>query len=649
MRKPITVLSALLLCLQLAAQKNPKDVPDFGNVEKPDLEMKNCDFDNNAEAMVLFDVAELYCSITHTGVYLDLERHVRIKILKDKGRDQSDIHIKYYSYAGSGLETIKNLTAQTYNLDASGNIVVTKVEKKQIFEKKLNKKYSEQVFTFPEVKAGSIIEFKYKHTNTDFVNWYFQRAIPVRYSRYRIDFPNEIEMRAAPLCSLPYDAKRDQKSTREIQHFSMKDIPALRDEPYISSPDDYLQRIEIRPIAINSPLQRINLQRSWPGIVRSLMQDEDFGEQLKRNIPRTADLDEALKPLKDPYSKMVTIHNYVKKNMEWNGYTSIWAFDGVRSAWKDKKGTNGEINLILVNLLKDAGLSASPILVRTHENGMVDITNPNTTQFDKVMAYVTIGERVYVLDATDKYTPPNLIPSDVMFSEGLMIEKFETFEWGWKTLWNEKQQYKDVILINAVIDEEGKMKGNAIITSYDYARAAKMPYASQGTDKFKEKYFTAANQPVSVDSLSFENDKNDSLPLVQKLGFSMPVNSSGDYKYFSTNLFSGLEKNPFLADNRFSDVFFGTNQSYSIIANVTIPDGYAFEALPKNLRMIMPDTSISITRRVASDKKQLSMRLSLEFKKPFFPVTEYPDFKEFYKKLFDLLNEQIAIRKETNP
>ncbi len=62
---------------------------------------------------------------------------------------------------------------------------------------------------------------------------------------------------------------------------------------------------------------------------------------------------------------MATIHNYVRKNMEWNNYGGIWALNGVKSAWKDKKGTSGEINLILVNLLKDAGLKASPLLVST--------------------------------------------------------------------------------------------------------------------------------------------------------------------------------------------------------------------------------------------------------------------------------------------
>jgi hypothetical protein len=89
-----------------------------------------------------------------------------------------------------------------------------------------------------------------------------------------------------------------------------------------------------------------------------------------------------------------------------------------------------------------------------------------------------------------------------------------------------------------------------------------------------------------------------------------------------------LEKNPFLADSRFSDIFFGVNQSHSIIANITIPEGYAFETLPKNMRMIMPDTSISIIRRVASEGNQVSVRMSLEFNKPLFSVQEYPDFKE---------------------
>jgi hypothetical protein len=454
-----------------------------------------------------------------------------------------------------------------------------------------------------------------------------------------------------PQCILPYESKVESKGNRDIKMFSMNNIPALRDEPYITCDEDYLQRLEIRLLAINFPSQpRRSLIRSWPQVIKALMEDEDFGVQLKRDIPRTADLEEQLKNQNVPFQKMATIYEYVRKNMEWNGFTNIWAMDGVRSAWKDKKGTSGEINMILVNLLKNAGLDAHPVLVSTQENGRVNTGVAGTGQFNKVMAYVVIGDasgnKTYVLDATEKYTPPHLIPLDVMTTEGLVIEKLETGEWGWKVLWNDKQVFRDLILMQATIDDNGIMKGEAVVNSYDYSRVKRIPWLNNGKDKFQEKYFTTAAPGLTIDSLTFENEKADSLALVQKVRFNLPVSTSGNYKYFSVNLFTGLEKNPFVADNRFSDVFFGANQTYNLVSNITIPNGYVFEGLPKSMRMIMPDTSVSITRRIASEKNQLSVRITLEFKKPFFTVDEYPDFKEFYKKLFDILNEQIAIRKE---
>ena len=126
----------------------------------------------------------------------------------------------------------------------------------------------------------------------------------------------------------------------------------------------------------------------------------------------------------------------------------------------------------------------------------------------------------------------------------------------------------------------------------------------------------------------------------------MPLNSSGDYTYFSSNILSGLERNPFIADNRFSDIFFGTNQSYLVLGNFTIPEGYQFEQLPKNIKMIMPDTSISVIRRGDVLDNRLMTKVQLDFARPVYPATQYGEFQEFYKQLFDLINEQYVIRKK---
>jgi Domain of Unknown Function with PDB structure (DUF3857) len=651
MKKPSLLAFAIFLSISLFAQKKGKnenpDLPPFGKVEKADLEMKQCDFDDKAEAMVLVDDGQLEYIFNRGMVF---QKRVRIKILNDKGRDWANVHIRYRSERN--LQDISSLEAQTYNLDPGGNIIVTKVEKKLIYDKKINKKYSEKVFTFPEVKVGSIIEYKYKHEGIGLVDWYFQRSIPVKYSHFVIDFPTEIEVNVMPYCSRQYEQKNDEQSTRFVKTYSMSKVPAFRDEPFILNEDHYRDRLETKVIAYNFSGRRENRAANWVQVIKYLMEDEDFGVQLKRNIPRTADLDEMLKNVSNSFQKMKIIYKYVQKNMQWNETYGIWALDGVRSAWKDKKGTVGEINLILVNLLKDADLNAHAVLVSTHDNGVVNTADPGTyeepgfLQFDKVMAYVEIDKKVYVLDASEKETPVNLFPPDILGTEGLVIEKIETYDWGWRTLWKDDLAAKSLIQIFGLIDESGNMSGEATISSADYARLNRLPVVKKGKDKFIEKYIAAANATLKVEDVEFENVDADSLPLIQKVKFNQPLNSSGDYRYFSINTLSGLETNPFVADNRFSDVFFGYNQNYVLVGNYTLPDGYEVETLPKNIRMIMPDTSISISRVSQLSGSILMTRVSLDFKKPVYPAGQYPEMQEFYKALFDILNEQFVIRKK---
>lgn len=647
--KKLSVILFFFTTTILSAQKNKNkeaELPAFGQISKAELEMKECDFDNKAEAVVLLDDGVLEFTSD-----LELKRRLRIKILNSKGLEWANVHLRYKSEKND--EDINKLEAQTYNLDASGNIVISKVESKLVYEKKINKKYSEKVFTFPDVKVGSIIEYKFKHSGVGLIDWYFQRSIPVKYSRFVIDYPSEIEIAVAPYCSRQYEAKTEDKSRRTIKTYAITNVPALKDEPFIINEDFYRDRLETKLIAYSINGKREFRGVNWPQIIRFLMEDEDFGVQIKKNIPRTAELDEKLKNITAPYEKMKIIYKYVQNNMEWNDYEGIWALDGVKAAWKDKKGTAGEINLILVNLLKDADLTVHPILVSTHDNGVVNTIDPGTydfpgyRQFNKVLAYVKIGEKEYVLDGTSKDTPPYLIPSDVLLTQGLVIEKIDTYEWGWKTIWNKDMMHKSMIMINGAIDETGKMKGAATIISYDYARLARLPLVKKGKDKFLEKFVTANNPGMLVDDVTFENLDSDSLPLIQKINFTQPLNSSGDYKYFSTNILSGLEKNPFVADNRFSDVFFGSNQSYTIIGNFTIPEGYEFEELPRNVKMILPDTSITVTRLAQLSGDRLMTKIQLDFKRAAYDANEYGELQEFYKRLFDLLNEQFVIRKKS--
>lgn len=645
--KHIFILAAVLMFSFVSvAQKNKTgDTPDWGKVAIEDLQSKTCDFDKDAEAVVLFDVGTLFCNDRYE---IEMQRHVRIKIINQKGFERANIKIPFRNY--NKTEQVYELAAHTINLDKSGQIVVSELEKKSFVTKPIDKRTAETVFAFPDVKEGSIIEYKYVITGNFLRSWYFQKSIPVKYSRYIIDFPDEVELATIPHCNLPYDVNQGLVLNREVSKYVMKNIPALRDEPYILNEEDYLQRLDTRLVAVNpkNGLRQVFL-KSWPEEIKDLLMDPDFGDQVKKNIPHTLDLDSALKGIKDPFLKMKTIHHYVRKNMEWNGYSNIWAMSGVKSAWNDKKGTSGEINLILINLLKDAGLSAYPILVSTHDNGLVNTTLPGISQFNKVMAYVTIGDAFYVLDATDKKTPTHVIPEDVVMNQGLVIEKVDTYTWGWKTLSNPAAPRVSIITLRTDINDSLMMSGEGYVSNNDIERIERTQFLKKGKDDYVKHYFTDRNNDTKVTEFEVDNQESDSLPLVQKFKFKHAIGNSGEYNFFNVNLFSGLEKNPFLIEERFSDVFFGRNQSYVINALVTIPAGYTFEETPKNIRMITPDSSLYFTRISRVENQDLSVRITLDFKKPFYSAEEYPNFKEFYKMLFEMLNDQYVFKKKADP
>jgi hypothetical protein len=647
MKLPLFILLPALFCGYNTFSQSKDSIPEFGHVDKSELQMTECDFDKSAEALVLFDVEEVVGKVYPYSVYSEIERHIRIKIFKNKGLDEADIKIPYLKGQEDG-DQVEIIDAQTYNLDGSGNIIVSRLDKKTIVDKDVNKKIAEKIFTFPDVRTGSIIEYTYKNKgsiSTGLRDWYFQESIPVKFSRFKVNFPDDIELACRPHCTLHYTETNSTDGRNKISVFTMADVPAFRDEPYMTCEEDYTQRIEPNITAYTLNGHTTSLTRTWAAVINNLMLDEDFGQQLTKNIPRTRDLEDSLKKITDSVKRMNIIYRYVRDNMHWNGRSNIWALDGVKTAWKNKKGTSGEINLILINLLKDAGLEAYPILVSSRNNGRVNFSTPSWRQFNVVMALVVINNKEYVLDATDKYNSPKLIPWEVNYSEGLVIEKFDTYKWGWQTLWDENSMFKDLVLIQGNIDDQGMLTGEVNFNSYDYSRVERMENLKDGREKFVEKYFSSKNASVHVDSSLIENEVSDTLPLIQRVWFNTKLSTSGKYKYFSTNLFTGLEENPFTADRRFSDIFFGANKNITIAETFFIPDGYTFDELPKDIKMIMPDTSIIFTRRISAQNDLLNMRITLEIRKPVFTASEYPPFSEFYKKLFGMLNEQIVIKK----
>jgi len=644
-------------------------VQPYGKVDIADLELKACDFEKDANAEVLFEKGNLSYSVDVTSIELDTHR--RIKIFNEKGNEYANIHLLYYS--GRRLENITGLEAETINL-VDGKEEITKLDKKSFFTKVIDKNLSEISFTFPNVKPGCIIEFKYKlniRSLSVIPTWNFQDRMPVKYSEYDTSIPEMFYFRPDLRLYQPMvknTSVTDSKVLKVLSHehgtysssqesetipynvqnevHAVANVPSLSAEPYMSSFEDNVQHLGFNLVNFK-PLGGFNekVMDTWADVAGFLLEDEDFGEQLKRGLSNEQSIINEAHGYKTTDEKIAYVFNQVKNQMKWNGGDRWYTIDGTSKAWDNKTGNSTEINLILYHLLKQCGINAYPMVVSTHNHGKVSPYNTTTLAFNRAIVYVLgDNDKKYFLDATGKYNLYSETPTELLNSLGLFVDRSKST---YDTVYVKKETpVRQSVLINAEIKSDGKIQGSAQLNSFSYNRVdAIRKYKEDGEKKYID-YLADGDNNLKISSIKFDNMDVDSLPLMQKIDFDLDLaGSDQNYIYLNPNLFSSLRKNPLLSENRMSDVDFGYLRGYTINGVYKIPAGYKIDALPKDINFVMPDKGISFKRIMAEQEGNIMVRYSINYNKIRYSKEDYPSLHEFYKKMYEMLNEQIVLKK----
>lgn len=661
MNKFLPVLAACAFCFSANAQKPAaaaQMTQPFGKIDNADLEMKACDFEKDANAEVLFDKANVYFGADLLSI--TAEMHRRIKIFNDNGKKEADVHIKFFS--GDRLEYITGVQAQTINI-VDGKQEITKLDKKLIYTKEIDKYWSEVTFTFPNVKPGSVVEYKYTlgaNSPTDMPDWDFQDKIPVRYSELKTSIPEIFYFRANAHMSI--GMVKDERSTDsrsllengqaypynlENELRAMENVPSLPEEPYMSSYRDNVQSLRFQLVSFK-PIGGFttSLSDTWGKVAGRLMDNEDFGGQLKRKVNGEEAIIAKAKAIASVDQRIAYIFNEVRNAMKWNGSDDWRTNDGTYRAWENKTGNSTEINLILYHLLKQSGIDAAlPMVVSTRKHGRVQPFYTSLVQFNRGVVYIPVdSSKRYILDATGKFNLYNEIPYELLNSSGLWINKPKDT---YNTLMLRKAEpARESVFITADIKAGGKVDGSVQISSGSYNKINAMDrYKTDGEKKYID-FLRHDDNNLQLTALKLENMEVDTLPLMQRFDFNLDLAGSDDtYIYLNPNMFSALKKNDFLSENRMTDIDFGYSRSYSISGIYKIPAGYKADALPKSVSMAMPDKSFTFKRVVAEQDGQLIVRYNVGYNVPEYSKENYPDFFAFFKKMHELLNEQIVLKK----
>lgn len=446
---PLAILLAMFLPVSLLAQRAPMKL---GKIDKADLTLTECSFDPEAEAMVLGEYGELHLVyITDKGWQYKFDYHIRIKVFSAEGLAQATQVVELYEGSRSNREELSQLKGYTYNL-VDGKVEKEKMRNDDEFEEELSEHITAVKFTLPAVQVGSVFEFSYS-IRSDYISnlrsWYFQRDIPVRFSEARYLLPeffyyrtvnagghpltvNETD-RQNEVFSIRYEAGRqvsgapvyrtsDLRSQSKLRRWRAEQVPAIRQEPYMTRVRDYATRVEFQLATIRYPNQSPkSFMDDYPTMSNTLLEDAQFGEVFLKGGYQPEGIEAALAQAEGPLDQALATYETLRRGLRWNKRYAIYARQNTRQTWRNEGGNVADLNLALVDAYREAGLEAHPVLLSTRDHGKVHPVYPNLEAFNYVIASVKVGDNWFLTDATRASLPFGLLPLEAINGQGWWV------------------------------------------------------------------------------------------------------------------------------------------------------------------------------------------------------------------------------------
>lgn len=651
----------------------------FGKVSMDDLKETAYPEDAEANAAILYLNQKTHYDYNQQKGFVQVtEVHKRIKIYNKDGFDWATEEVQLRDN-GSSREALTNLKAVTYTLE-NGKMEETKLKKDGVFDEKNNKYWKTSKFTMPNIKEGCVVEFSYTITSPyiSIRDINLQESIPikeldmyVRIPEY-FNFNKFVNPRATYIPKIKdYQVNRTEQihsksressasngfgHTVRTNHSSQKwefkenkteiklsNVPALKNEDYVSNLNTYRTKLIWEYAYSKDPGGKItNFSTTWEEVAKTIFDDSDFGAQLKISNYFQGDISALIKGATNVSEKIDLIFNFVKSRVKWNEYIGYTTDNGVRKAYSEGSGNVADINLMLTAMLRFANINANPMLVSTRSNGVPLF--PATGGFNYVVSAVELPNDVIILDATDQFATPNVLPVRAINWQGRVIR--ETGDSAWIDLTPKetvKSNYSLNVKLNNDLSIEGKVRSQ--LTSF----AAK---------NFRSKYQNYNEEERLMD---IEKDKGEieisnyvisdmeviDKPIMYVYDYSLNngIEQIGDKVFLTPMLFFAPQENPFKQDQREYpiDFIYSFNEKYQV--NVMIPDGYALESLPESTVAQFNGASGEFKYVSQENGKMLQFIISLDLGQSFILPTEYADFKQFYQLMIEKQNEKIVLKK----
>ncbi|WGD35275.1 DUF3857 domain-containing protein [Olleya sp. YS] len=681
MKKSLLLLSLLLITIVSNAQDFK-----FGKVSKKELEEKVHPESPEVNAVVLFKKQRTtFPFYQKEGFTQEINVHERIKIYNKEGYDWATKRIKLYNENNSKREKITNLKGYTYTL-VNGKIQKFKLDKDKVYDEDTNKYWKRATFTMPSLAEGCIVEFEYtiKSPFLSIDDVVLQYDIPINILEVEIVTPEYFNYNKVvnPRSSfIPNISESKKNRTEEISSrnrgsnstqnsgsltgggtkntkyintskFSFSEnivtilennVPALLDEPFTGNIDNYRATVAFEYAFYKGPDNNVkDFSTTWDKVTETIYKSDDFGGQLDNKSYFEEDVDALVSNAKSHSEKIQLIFDHVKNKVKWNDYVGFTSENGVKKAYNEGVGNVGDINLMLTAMLRHANINANPVLISTRDNGVPFF--PTRSGFNYVICAVEQEGKLMLLDATQQFSKPDVLPITAINWQGRLIREDGSSTW---VNLNPNIVSKEIVFANVKLNEDLSAEGKArrVLTNYQAYR-----YRNSNANKSNDNLVLNLendNPGLTVSNLEVKNAKLATKPVSQSYDyiFETAAEKIGDNIYISPLIFLGQEENPFTQESRNYPIDFICPISDKHTIVIAIPEGYQVETIPENTALDFNSGSASFSYLIKQTGNNIQLIVNLNINNTIIMPADYQNFKKFYQMMVEKNSEKIVLKK----
>lgn len=682
MNKFYSLVFSILLSFTVSytiAQSEIQDKPgiSIGKVEPEDFNISKIKVDTSQGAVILADIGSSGFKGNQKGWFSLIFKHqIRILILNPKGYDLASKTIPLFK-KDDDAEKLENVKGITYNL-VNGEVIETKMGVESVVTDKIDNEFTYKKFTLPQVRPGSILEYTYE-INSDFIGnlqpWKFQSSFPCLWSEYSIDIPYVFEYVFFKQSSIPYyintvknksDNYRIVQTDKTTESYSsditqfptvntvtrwvMKDLPAFKEENYLSSAKNYESGIEFQLTAYNfHDHPHDNKLGDWNSASKILLENKQMGAEL---ILDNAYLNSSLNPIKqistNPLFLAHNTYQWVQKSFTCTGNQGKLMDKSIRECFNRKSGSTAEINMVLVAMLRHEKLDAHPLILSTRNNGFARSKYPILSQYNYLVAMVYIDGKSYVMDASFPDLGFNKLDEECYNGIGHIINSES------EPITLSADSLTESQFTNVLLTQDEKNTGNwtgklSQQMGYFESTRQREKIRTSGKEKYLKDYKTNISKPAtgefSINNLTLIQETNFDEPMKIEYDFSIKEVPNSNLIYFLPVWVSNFTKNPFTSATRHYPVEMNSKLDQIYNFQMDIPQGFQVDEMPKSTRVKLNESDGIFEYLISNSGTQINLRTRIKLNKATFASEDYESLRNFFSFISRKFAEQIIFKK----